>query len=106
MSVHIVQTLCPARHCILALAYESDIEEAQPGADTANARMVEGAVDSMIRRRHINPWCGLCKAPRETWTTEDRKTKFATMAEARPELERLEQEQALTRAMLGEAARH
>lgn len=60
------------------------------------------AVATMLRERRINPWCGLCKAMVDTWRYETQRTRFATMAEAKPVLERLQTEQIAVGALVGE----
>jgi len=85
MPVVIVQALCPARHCILACAHEGEPEDLLEFF----RRMVEVA----IARNAINPHCGLCGAPKRTWTYEVGITKYATQEEALPEIKRLEAEQ-------------
>jgi hypothetical protein len=85
MPVVIVQALCPSRHCIVACAKEGE----DPKLLEFFRRMIEVAVS----RHAINPHCGLCGAPKSTWTYEVGVTKFATMEEALPEIQRLEAEQ-------------
>ena len=91
--IYIIQCLCPNRHCIMALAYDPD--------DIAHDVVLAGLqelVGIWIERGKINPWCGICNS--HHWTYEQRRTKYKTMAEAKPELQRLELEQAATRAMI------
>jgi len=66
-------------------------------AEAAFRALIVKALESGV----IDPWCGICHARDTTWTFEDAGTRFATMDEARPELERLERENAAARAVLG-----
>jgi hypothetical protein len=50
----------------------------------------------------INTWCGLCGSRSDTWICELRRTRYRTIDEARPELERLEAEQMLAQALWGD----
>lgn len=100
--VWIAQCLCPDRHCILA--------NAGTGGNGANGgAVIEAAlglaIATMLRKGELNPWCGLCHAKAETWRLETRRTRFATMAEAMPELRRLEAEQVATSAIFGDMPR-
>ena len=69
--VHIVQCLCPQRHCILAVAYEEGASNSQ----TAMALLRE-----TMGRLRVNPWCGICGL--SGFTYEDRRTPFATLGDA------------------------
>ena len=57
----------------------------------------------------LHPWCGWCGSGSDTWICELRRTPYRTIEEARPELEQLEAEQMLSRALwdalLGTSAR-
>lgn len=90
MKILIVQALCPARHCILSVAGEGE-----PDHLTA---LLREAVELAISGNYLNPHCGLCGAPRDTWKYEAGVTEFASMDEARPVLARMEAEQAILRA--------
>jgi hypothetical protein len=92
--VWLAQCLCPQRHAILAAAGEADSQEA---ADEGLIAPLRVQVTRMIGSGTINPWCGLCKAPRTTWKYELGCTRFRSMDEAMPELKRLQAEQAVTR---------
>ena len=98
-AVWITQCLCPDRHCIVANAGEA--------ADLAAAEWLVGrplraAVGDMLTRNVINPWCGICRAPRSSWRYETRRTRFRTMEEALPVLRASEAEQAVTNAVWGD----
>lgn len=87
--VRIVQLLCPARHCIVGAAYEAASE-----ADAAQTQMLAGLIHSGA----IKAWCGICGS-RELHF-EDAATRFATMAEAQPHVDRLQDENVITRIVL------
>lgn len=94
--VWIVQCLCPQRHCIVAVADEATNEaEAFPLIATLRDR-----VAALIADKMINPWCELCQAPRERWQFELARTRFATIAEAGPELAKAEADQRASAALL------
>lgn len=89
-AVWICQCLCPERHCLLAVAGEA-------GDEHEAALLLElplrGQVRALIDEGSVNPWCRLCAAPPETWRYEIGRTRFRSMAEALPELQRAEAEQ-------------
>lgn len=60
---------------------------------------VRAAIDARLKGGVINPWCGICRAPATTWRYELRRTKFATMDAAEPEMRKSEEEQAVIRAL-------
>lgn len=92
--VWIAQMLCPKRHCIAALV---DV-----CADKAEARRKLGDVLSpQIDQLGVNPWCGLCGAPRERWHIELRRTSWRTMEEAEAPLRESEVRQVLTSLVYG-----
>lgn len=93
--VRITQCLCPQRHAIMAFAYQTDGGEHDIDAEAAKAAL-RYAVDEAVQAKVINPWCGLCGS--RDWHYEDNPSKFGSMDEARPELERLERENATARA--------
>lgn len=96
MSVYLVQCLCPARHCIMATAVESESIQECRDAET----LLLAAIDAGIANTLVDPWCGLCRAPREQWHTETGKTIWATMAEATPHLRAEEAAQIATAQQL------
>lgn len=96
--VWICQCLCPQRHAILANSGEArDVTDA-----SELAMMLRATVKEMIGDGTINPWCGLCHAKVETWTYDLGRTRFATMAEAKPYLEENARQQRLTALIWGE----
>jgi hypothetical protein len=97
--VWICQCLCPRRHTILATSGEADSESA---AAEAVERPLREIAANMMKSGEINPWCGLCRAPTATWRCELARTRFRSMAEAEPELKRVESDQIATGAAFGE----
>jgi hypothetical protein len=98
--VHIVQCLCPSRHCVLAVSYdpanpdpEATVRTPEQGI-TALRTLVEAAISKSL----INPWCGICGS--RTFTYEDAETRWKTMEEAMPYLKASEAEQANVRRHL------
>jgi hypothetical protein len=89
--IHIIQCLCPQRHCILAVAYDDAVA---PGDEAMQA--LKNGVQAMVSVGLIDPWCGFCES-RELFY-EDRITNFATMEEAQPALKACETEQLATAA--------
>jgi hypothetical protein len=92
--IHIIQVLCPDRHCILAIAY--DPAELPP--DEAMLGMKQ-LTQKMIDDHAINPHCGICGST--CWEYEDHATKYATIEAAMPFLQENEVAQAIARAVLG-----
>jgi hypothetical protein len=88
--VRIVQLLCPERHCIIATYYESPDGEAIP---EMTDRLREMFADFL--KAGANPWCGICNS--RNLHPEDAASIFATMAEAKPFIEKCALDQALTR---------
>lgn len=108
MKPRLVQILCgPQRHAILACPYAPGVTVStlpnggdltlteQNAADYARA-----LIDGAIRLKLINPWCEICKSPREQWSFEDNALAFATLEEAMPYLKQLEREQMETARFL------
>lgn len=96
--VWICQCLCPQRHAILANSGEADDVTGAAGLTV----LLRLRLKEMIDAGAINPWCGLCHAKIETWTFDLGQTRFATMAEAKPQLEENERQQRLTALIWGE----
>lgn len=95
MALHIVQVLCPDRHCIFAFAYEPD------GKEITDEKMIQSAmntIDRMANAGEINRWCGLCGS--RDLKAEAAVTRFNTLDEAMPHLKEEEAKQMLTRMLL------
>jgi hypothetical protein len=74
--VYIAQCLCPRRHCILALAYESRAGETGEQAEATAKKLLD-------IKTWLDPWCGLCQEKRPRWHVEVKATAWQTMEEAR-----------------------
>jgi hypothetical protein len=83
--VHIVQLLCPSRHCIMAVGYHPD-----NGSSAEAIEMLRGVIEKL----KLNPWCGICGSPDLKF--EDSPTVFDTMIEAAPSLAYSAMKQAIT----------
>jgi len=88
--VHIVQLLCPSRHCLVATAYE----EGERTFDEA-AEGLRGA----MRTVGANDWCGICGS--HNLKFEDGVTRFATLKEAMPYLETVQAANLIAKAVIG-----
>lgn len=100
--VWIAQCLCPGRHAIMAAGGEAR----SAGEAEAKVRQpLREQVTVLLREKAINPWCAMCGAQAETWVFEVGRTKFATMAEAQPELTNTAAENELARALYGDLHR-
>lgn len=92
--IHLIQYLCPSRHCIAGIAYNpTDLPEEDA---MAGFRQL---VDEAVARHELNPWCGLCGSHELKY--EDAITTFRTLEEARPVIEQLQAEQMATRKLFG-----
>lgn len=69
--LHIVQHLCPKRHCIMAAAYVE-------GDQTFDE--IVGRIDAMEKEVKCLPWCGICGSADLQF--EDSETPFDTLEEA------------------------
>lgn len=94
MKVRIVQLLCPERHCVLAVAYQSPTGEADP----IKSALLRETFDGLLEKKALNPWCGICRSTR--LTCEDSETVFKTMEEAGPFLQESVRKQEATAAYL------
>jgi hypothetical protein len=90
MKVRIIQLLCPDRHCIVEMPYQTEDGAEQPDKV---ARLKEKAA-----AMNLDPWCGICKSRQLTYL--DRPTKFRTMDEAEPFFRQIAAEQLATRRFL------
>lgn len=96
--VRIVQCLCPSRHCIMAIAYQSGLTAAQEKIggceditlteETASA-WLKDVVEAMIATQTVNPWCDICKS--RDFRYEDAKSIFDTIEQARAPMEALQE---------------
>lgn len=94
MRVYIAQLKCPSNHCILGAAGEFEsMEEAQ-----SLAPKLESEFEQMVAEGTLNRKCELCGSTMLSVAVD--RTKFATMAEAKPYLQDSERMQALTAAMI------
>lgn len=98
MRVWLAQCLCPQRHSILAAADEAE-DEAE--AEDKLMEILRVQIKRMIGSGTIDPKCGLCGAPAESWGYELGRTRFTSMPEAEPELRQSEREQAVIRRLFG-----
>jgi hypothetical protein len=96
--VWIAQCLCPARHAILASVGEA---ESYREARDKIMHPLRAQVEELVGDGTLNPFCGICYAPSDTWRYEVGRTRFTTMAEALPTLKETEAKQLATAAILG-----
>jgi len=87
--IYLVQYLCPARHCIIAAAYDS--------SETTYAETVKGMTQTLYDS-HANLWCGICGS--HALHFEQGPTKFRSIAQAMPALKECESDQMFSRAFL------
>ncbi len=73
MTFQLAQCLCPARHCILAALGECDPNDAIAELKAAIERAVP---------QTLNPWCGICRAPRSSWSFECGSFEAASVEDA------------------------
>lgn len=92
----LAQLLCPKRHCILGLAYDS--EETTPEAIEAKLTLTMHAL------KVVNPWCGICGS--RDLHVEHGKLKTDDWDEANAMLRAAEQANLATRQVLGEQNRN
>lgn len=67
-------------------------------------RPLQAALVEALNAGAINPWCGLCFALAEGWRIEIARTRFRSMADAAPEMARLEALQRIAREARGGGA--
>ena len=99
MTVWIAQCKCPQGHAILASADEA--ETALQAWETIVAPL-RNRITELIRKRILNPWCGICRATNDSWRYEVATTRWLTMAEALPALKQNEAEQRAAAAVIGD----
>jgi hypothetical protein len=83
----------------MAAAGEADSE---PEAARTLRAPLRKTLEEMLRSKAVNPECAICGANRATWRFEVRRTMFATMAEAGPEMAELEAANAVTNRLFGD----
>lgn len=86
--IHIVQYLCPQRHCIVAALYD-------PSTTTREATIE--AMKAGMAKMKLNPWCHLCGSGELHF--EDARSQFATLEQAIPAAKMMEMYNLLTRAI-------
>lgn len=95
--VYIAQLKCPAGHCVLALAGEY---ENQPDAAAELSYRLGHMFASLTNDKVLKHECGLCHAT--DLHIEIGRTKWSTMAEAKPFIKQSEAAQQATVRMLKE----
>lgn len=93
--IHIIQCLCPQRHCVLAVAYDDAKTTGKEALE-----LFQSAVLMAVEGAGLNPWCGLCQS--QDWFYEDGVTRFTTLEEAKPFLKQCEADQLASRAIIDE----
>jgi hypothetical protein len=93
--VHLVQCLCPARHCIMAGAGEEP-----PGTAAGAVDGLKAGIEEAIAAGGMNPWCELCRAPRDQWSFEVATIENRKLAELLPALKHQEAAQLATQAAI------
>ena len=90
MAIHIIQLLCPQRHCIMAVAYDTS----EMPDDVALA-MMQTHIEDLEAKKVIKHECGICLSTDLQYET--RRTKFKTKEEAEPALRQQEFDQLWSR---------
>ena len=89
--IHIVQLLCPERHCLLGSAYEPE---------ERSFAEIRAYLLTVMRAQGINPHCGICGALLAQCSFEDAVTPYHTIAEAQVPLAHCMAQQMAYRASL------
>ena len=92
--VYLVQLLCPQRHCIVCCVYEERPEPVESQSEVTRAELREFAEE------HLDPWCGICGSRQLTF--EDALTRFRSIEEALPELEKVTVDNRITALILAQ----
>jgi len=105
MGIKLIQCLCSeARHCIVGMAYDdADIsdQEAISGIHECIKLSLDGrGPEELGIPEKLDPWCGICAAPRSLWRYEMVKIRASTIAEANDLLQKGQVEQLGGRAVL------
>lgn len=87
--IWLVQYLCPARHCIIAAAYDDKEETFENVCKLMQERLLDLKAD---------PFCGICGST--VLAFEQAPTKFESITQALPILRIAEQSNLATRALL------
>jgi hypothetical protein len=91
--IHIMQLLCPQRHCFVAIAW--DDAKTMEGLACLELQIAADAISK-------TPQCAICGST--TFHREDGITRFKTMAEARPHIEACAVAQQVSRELLTRSA--
>lgn len=86
--MHLIQLLCPARHCVLGAIYDPERETKEECIKM---------LDSKRREFRMHPWCGLCGSTKLEY--EDRVTGFESVSDALPFAAELQVANAMARAI-------
>ncbi len=84
MPIHILELLCPKRHCIVATAYDSE-----QTSDKKALGQAQTGWNKALAAGLVNPWCDLCQSRTLHW--ELGVSMIKTMAEIEPLLRQVEQ---------------
>lgn len=87
--IWLTQWLCPNRHTSIALAWDDQ---------STTAEQIEEEGESIYKKGLLNHWCGICRGELHV---EHGRTRFKTMEEAQPYLERIQQAYLVARAIIG-----
>jgi len=97
--VWLVQLYCgELRHCIICAAYEASLDDGPAHREALTDMNV--SINRLLDQKMIDPFCGLCGGIFEKWFIESAPSVFKTMAEAIPELKKLEGHQAVSRDLM------
>jgi len=92
MAIHILQLLCPLRHCLTAVAWDDRTGNLADAEET-----LQDFTESLIDK-YGEPRCSICASTR--FHAEDGVTRFETMEEARPHLLAHEIAQKITASLM------
>jgi len=90
--VHIVQLLCPSRHCIIMNAWEEG---------NGTEQEATAALKLVTVQLNLNPYCGICGS--RDLKYECQGTKFNSLKEAAPSLVAIQHAEMDSRAILDAA---
>lgn len=80
--------------------------EDPPGTAAEVTETLRTGIEQTIAAGRLNPWCELCKAPRDAWSFEIATLENRTLADVWPALKREEAAQLETQAVMKAEARH